>query len=224
MSVVQVFKCDTTGKLFEDKKKYVNHLRRIAASNREKAKVSLLADECEKEFIKFRSSIKNIDHLQTEIIEHQNLFWNDAMLRGRIDVGLDKQYKGKVIPLPKLILLEFINVSFNLKVSNSHSCPLSGVENWEGDKSKPTGYPGWHGRVRIVIEVPEKSCLSVSGSDLFSGRNCCIHTGTGGGGGQYKNMKNTSQYQYDVRIYGDDWPKMMQQVSLDMLKGRYCVC
>ena len=36
MSVITVWKCDEDGKLFEDKKKYQNHLRKLARVRRER--------------------------------------------------------------------------------------------------------------------------------------------------------------------------------------------
>jgi hypothetical protein len=102
-------------------------------------------------------------------------------------------------------------------VSNSHSRPHNGVENWGGRvKDAPRGYPGWTGRVEWLVAWPQEFDGIYLGGDLFSrgsfrsGRQRA-HTGTGGGGGMFYSKKHecdVQKFSYDFRIYAADWPGM----------------
>lgn len=129
-------------------------------------------------------------------------------------------------------------------VSNSHSAPLEGVQNWGGKAGKPVGYPGWTGRVWVRYSSP----LDGFGSDYF--RGTLSHTGTGGFGGYdgpwqqirgayYRNQDRIRKmhpkrangrpfceaqtYSWEYRIYESDWPgpqkEREQKKLIAMLKG-----
>jgi hypothetical protein len=54
-----------------------------------------------------------------------------------------------------------INVSYNESISNSHGCPVGGVENWGGRiKNAPRSYPGWRGTISLFAR--RKSGLKTS--------------------------------------------------------------
>lgn len=119
-------------------------------------------------------------------------------------------------------------VNYSDQVSNTHSCPRNGVTNWNKHSHKPTGYPGFSGRVwaRYAHKV------SGFGSDVFSGTDC--HTGTGGCGGyegpwetlisQYwkarralpkskqKTLAEPVCFSWDVKIFLDDWTTDFQEL------------
>jgi hypothetical protein len=112
------------------------------------------------------------------------------------------------------------------EVSNSHSAPLNGVENFMGDKNRPTSYPGWSGRVWVRYQ----SKITMFGSHPF--RNTATHTGTGGFGSYsgpweaisrqfYENKINNiavtgvkipepQVYSWDYKIFAADWPLVDQ--------------
>jgi hypothetical protein len=122
----------------------------------------------------------------------------------------------------KLNVLGFAwNISYNDKVSNSHSAPRSGKTNWGGrTEGAPSNYPGFQGRVWIRYDSNKDFGF---GSDPF--RETMSHTGTGGGGsydGEWKaiasahfktyghNRKSPilrpELFSWDYKIFLDDWP------------------
>ena len=125
-------------------------------------------------------------------------------------------------------------------VRNTHSRPINGVENWSGrDKSLPTSYPGWNGRVWIRYS---NDGLPGGGYDPFSAT--LTYPGTGGGGaynGPWVNIRNIHYQRYkhtrpvgmykrpecfswDYRIYLSDWPAILANVEkqqiIDKLSGK----
>ena len=117
-------------------------------------------------------------------------------------------------------------------ISNSHSSPLSGVQNWGcRDDSGPTSYPGWHGRCWIRYRDYPHSF----GSTPFE--KTLTHTGSGGGGGYdgpweevssmrycrygHKEAKNPYPkiecYSWYYRIYEDDWPELKKRIREDRM-------
>jgi hypothetical protein len=100
-----------------------------------------------------------------------------------------------------------IKVKWNSHVSNSHSCPKGGVENWFGDKNKPTGYPGWSGRVEGTLTRHKKHMNSYPWGSLL--KLLSFHSGSGSGGNEY--------WGYELKIFADDWPVMSQSVTFAKL-------
>jgi hypothetical protein len=113
-------------------------------------------------------------------------------------------------------------------VSNTHSCPLDGVENFGCQQGKPQGYPGWTGRVWIRYASLSHGSW---GSDAL--KNTLTHTGTGGAGSYdgpwtavskarferhgHKHGPNVypdiQAYSWDYRIYDQDWPGVTESYS-----------
>ena len=108
----------------------------------------------------------------------------------------------KLFPKSPLKNME-LNVKYTHHASNTHSCPLDGVENFRKEQGKPKGYPALHGRISFEY-VKEPSSFA---SDIFSwGGIIGVNTGSGGSGG-----RNT--YSYDVILWLDDFPKIKQKVE-----------
>jgi hypothetical protein len=138
--------------------------------------------------------------------------------------------RGKNVKLCKVVGFAW-NLTFG-DVSNSHSCPMNGVTNWcNRDKSCPSNYPGWNGRVWIrYAEEP----ASFSNGPLSV---TLTHTGTGGGGSYngvwksvstarwnrygFKSPKNAypeiACYSWDYRIYASDWPLIGLEIEKQQL-------
>ena len=109
--------------------------------------------------------------------------------------------------------------------SNSHECPMDGVTNWsQGDKSLPTSYPGWGGRVWIRYDSYTKD-RGHFGSNPFS--QTLTYPGTGGFGAyggpwqtisnhkyqswlKDKNVKTPEVliYSWDYKFFDSDWPEL----------------
>lgn len=106
-------------------------------------------------------------------------------------------------------------------VPNSHSCPIDGSMNFNGDPLMVRGYPGWNGRLWLRLEDNTKD---------FSSTSWCwrtnTHTGSGGFGsynGPWKDIRQLRHqhgqrhpypepicYSWDYRIYEQDWPRVAQ--------------
>lgn len=117
------------------------------------------------------------------------------------------------------------DIRYGQKISNSHSAPIHGVQNFGGQKDRALGYPGWSGRVWIRYGLKEHHDWSGPGSGPFMRTN--THTGTGGYGdydgpwtelvsANYRNrnvlpmMNPPSVFSWDYRIYEQDWPAVKQ--------------
>ena len=128
------------------------------------------------------------------------------------------------------------DITYNDHVSNSHSAPVGYPTNFSPfqNPGRPTGYPGWQGRVWIRFEY-----WPTFGSAAFE--RTLTHTGTGGGGAyngpwtkvshshfssprEIKDQYPEPQiYSWDYRLYELDWPGIKvwreQQELIDRLSG-----
>jgi hypothetical protein len=191
---VSVNKCPCTGKLFEDDKKYANHLQML---RRERAK-----DKAEQRvkngFAEWLAEEKNKlvdpDMIAPWILENQQklMIACNVLKMGMWD---SERFYPKTDEFTKFE----IKVKWNNNVSNSHSCPKGGVTNWwPRDNSKPTGYLGWQGQVWGTLVRNKKHMSSYPYSNIFELLD--LHTGSGGGG--------NAQWSYELKIFADDWPVM----------------
>lgn len=116
-----------------------------------------------------------------------------------------------------------IEVRYSALVSNSNSSPISGVSNWSNDPEKPTGYPGFSGRVWLGFSgdrAPHQLRLrelSISTSDLLV--RSYIHPGTGWYGDYRRpeGLRAKHNYTWDCKIFLSDWPKIEASMIMDLL-------
>jgi hypothetical protein len=240
MSQITVWKCDQTGKLFEDQTKYTSHLRRLARERATKRKLTIVEAVANQKWSALYQREQTIDEWKQMVIDNQDMFWSEAALHDSQDwqnVGrlCGQKKSGVVCPVPRLLEFERFNVRWNPEVSNSHSCPHNGVQCWssyEAKDGRPTSYPGWNGRAEWIVEWPKEWDGLYLGGDLFSGGTFRTgrqraNSGTGGGGGMRYSEKHGCHVQsfgYDLRLYAADWPGMaraegMQQFS-EVLQGQ----
>lgn len=174
--------------------------------------------QCQDRLFQQRGSPSTLDELGELLIAHINS-------------------KGKQ---PQVLGLHW-EISYIKMISNSHSAPVAGVQNFERNAALPKGYPGFAGRIWFRLN---KSGL---GSSALS--ESLTYTGTGGYGtynGPYRALsRNWHSYQvardqnkqillkhkisepevysYDYRIYLADWPLLEktinQQIIVNTLKG-----
>jgi hypothetical protein len=189
-----VWRSDSDGKLFEDEAKYKAHLRNLATARRAQRK----HDAFLKERFDFFAGMRNTCRSPEEIVDFVKANW-DKFCENAYYHGAWR-YEGKYKKIKNPVLTEMkIDVRWYNTVSNSHSCPLDGVENWAGKKllpdgtPAPRGYPGWQGSIKWKSESDDP----YASSDIF--KETCIHTGTGSGG---------QSAQYECRLYASDWPAM----------------
>jgi hypothetical protein len=226
MSIITAYKSDEDGKIFEDKSKYTAHLRKLARHRNAQRKLKISEAAKDAAWAELYEREQSIDDWMQMVIDNQHLFWAEAAAGdgGWHDwdqVG-KKSGRGKnaiTIPMPKVLKITH-TLRWSDSVSNSHSAPHNGVENFDTratyNKGKPTGYPGWTGSINWIVEWPQELEGMYLGSDLFSkgtfrsGRQRA-HTGTGGGGGGHMSKEFKTWVQrpsYDFRIYAADWPGM----------------
>lgn len=213
MSQILVWKCDQTGKLFEDKNKYKGHLSKLARERNTKRKLMVADAVANQKWNELYECEQTIEQWMLMVLGNQDMFWAEAAKSDPYDwKNVGKTYKKVVCPVPRLLEFERFDVRWNPKVSNSHSCPHNGVQNWGNrDANAPTSYPGWSGRADWIVAWPKEWDGVYLGSDLFKGRRGRAHTGTGGGGGMRYSEKHQCDVQsfgYDFRIFAEDWPGM----------------
>lgn len=223
MSIITAYKSDTDGKIFEDKSKYTAHLRKLARHRNAQKRLQIAEAVKDAAWAELYEREQSIDDWCQMVIDHQHLFWAEASAGDPYDWDCVGKKHGRsknaiVVPVPKLLKITH-DLRWSDMVSNSHSCPVGGVQCWSSHEAKdgrPRGYPGWTGRIDWLVEWPKELDGIYLGSDLFSrgtfrsGRQRA-HTGSGGGGGGHMNKEFNTWCQrpgYDFRIYASDWPGM----------------
>jgi hypothetical protein len=218
MSVITAYKSDADGKIFEDKKKYQNHLRKLATARRYERKV-YIDKEKKIAFLRnnFWEKVKSPAQLQAALLIHAEYFGLNGLAH--------ESFYGRKRPDGPPLLKKFstFDLRYNPQVSNTHDCPHNGVTNWGGDKpGAPRGYPGLQGRFDYNVEwYAAWEGWYPGGSDMWEGTR--IHTGTGGGGGfkryDHDKTKGLQGFGYGVSIFFDDWPGL--KASYDEAKEEY---
>ena len=188
--------CPWTKEMFATKRGYVSHLKtlrinrmhRRAKELRFKRKLEDMWNQPD-----FGSVIRWI-HLNPEVFwlsAKRNGWYSDAARWDKIRDSFE-------------IKITSLKLTYSDMISNSHSCPHTGITNWNYDTFKdgtlkPRGYPGFGGRIEFQIDT----ATSNFSSDVFKGTR--IYTGSGGGGGGGK-------YGYDVKFFLDDWPGIARRI------------
>ena len=204
MSIVQAYKSDHDGKLFEDKTKYIKHLRSLAAKNLHQKRLKKMAPERVK-VLELMGQVRSIDELNQFIKDNWKWFWANG--------AKHESWRAAENPgVHEYVDVSISNVRWCEKLRNSHSAPRGGVQNFDTkspyNQGRPTGYPGWKGRLVIKVRPPMrkyrgKPCMDDGwGSSYFS--YTIIHTGSGGGG----TGDNCKSYEYDVTLWAADFPVM----------------
>lgn len=217
--IITAYKSETDGKIFEDKKKYQNHLRKLAKARRERRRIEVDMAARDSLWAELYELEQSIEEWRDMVIDKQDLFWSEAAHSDPYDwKTVGKTYRGIACPVPRLLEFTEFNLSWSESVSNSHSCPHNGKTNWGGrDEDAPRGYPGWHGRVEWIVSWPKEWDGIYLGSDLFRGSSAFntgrqrAHTGTGGGGGMRYSEKHKCHIQtfgYSFDLFAADWPGM----------------
>lgn len=237
MSQITVWKCDRTGKLFENKSKYQTHLRKLAKERIVRRQIQIKEAEADTWWAAAYEREMSIDDWRQFVINNQNRFWAEAAANSSYNWNYVGKSHGRrknsvVCPVPELLEFTIFNLSWSPCVSNTHSRPHNGVTNWGGQetvdgKPAPRGYPGWHGQVEWIVRWPKEWDGVYIGSDLFLGSRCRAHTGGGGGGGMNYNKQYecfVQRFGYEFRLYAADWPGMVRhhekQTMWSLLGGR----
>lgn len=184
---VEMYKCAITGKLFTTQK--------AAKSNATKALKMLKKQEEEKK--KAQEEFDNLEYKKNYL--RNNL--SDIHDLSNMLVKLCKEYYDIDIKDLK------IDLTFNEKVSNAHSCPLNGITNWKCDDNKPIGYPGWDGRISGYFSKKNYSSkFNDSISDFLKQNFLVFNTGTG-----YNGRFNECKLDILLQLYLDDFPLIKEK-------------
>jgi hypothetical protein len=217
--IITAYKSEADGKIFEDKKKYQNHLRKLARVRRTRQQLEVEETLKDRIWNELYECEQSVEQWRDMVIANQDLFWAEAAKSDPYDwkvVGTTR--KGVVCPVPRLLEFTTFDMRWSDSVSNSHSCPHNGMTNWGGyntDLGAPNGYPGWQGRADWIVAWPKEFDGIYLGSDLFKGLHGSrsgrqrAHTGTGGGGGMRWSDKHkcyVMSHGYDFKIFAADWP------------------
>ena len=204
MGQITAWKIDETGEVFEDKKKYSNRLRVLSRQKKQKEKEAYIISQEFTYFANVRATCRNPGQIVKFIEDNWDTICDYMIMRPH---WTGRKYAPRKNH-PKLLRMT-LDINWKDKISNSHCCPLNGVDNWDSHRhpEKPTGYPGWYGRFSYTHE----NCpIYAYGSELWRDfgsrkRPSCIHTHSGGGG---------NPHSWDVTLWADDWTAMAESWAM----------
>lgn len=203
MAIIQAWKCLKTGKLFESERAYKKHRRQLAVLARNLLMNKRSLRNYEHDLQELVEVERSLSMLMDAFIAKQGKFWARAKQLNNWIYGR-KDFE----EWPELVEVNFRNITYRDRVSNSHSRPVGGVTNWSGDPNKPRGYPGWTGNIDFKYRYLKKASGYYPGGALFAAIN--VHTGTGGGGGHIDDPTSKDHiiqsYSYGVEIFAHDHP------------------
>lgn len=203
---IQVYKCRFTGGIFslENKDNYILHLKELRKTMKADRKYKRTKQKFESWLAEEKEKITHIDMIVPWILENQK-----KLMNAHNDVK-DSHWGGKFFLNTDEFTSIILKTSYNYNVSNSHSSPKVGVENWcNRNKDLPSGYPGFAGSIEGTLKRDLENSGRYPSSALL--KMIGIHTGTGGGG--------NIGWRYDVKLFIADWPGLGKQLVVDRLKG-----
>lgn len=179
------YMCPFTKTIVNTKKKYIAHLKQLRESRMHThARTARLSEK----FSELRHQ-PSFDAVIAWINSHPEVMFDNALLYD--GSARDSDFSAQMRAAYSIKILH-LSLVWKPNLSNSHSAPIGKAQNFSYNANKPTGYPGWEGRITF-----ESSNLRSFYSGLFSRTG--INTGSGGGGGN-------SMLSYDVKFFDDDWP------------------
>lgn len=194
MTIVQAYKCDETGKLFDitDKKSYLSHMRKMIAKRKRVEKELKRKQE-------FMDLIHSAQQTVSTVQELLEFFFNNPTVLHKNCMAQDKIYVND--NSFKFLGLKFKGIH-KLEASNSHGAPSIGVTNWTRENHLPVGYSGLYGRLEFAY-LPGKH-------NIFPSRhfdNTGIYLGSGGGGIKMNPLTGMEFHSFScsATIWLDDW-------------------
>lgn len=199
------------GKIFEDKKLYTNHVRKLNREKKAAEKARLLQIKS-KEWYEDNlwHAVKSIDQLCHAVKLHSAVLGADSIDKYR---WFDSSQRSRS-PIPIISDFSFGSIGYKDSVSASHSSPVGKPTNFMSDPLLPTGYPGFSGSVRYTVDWDVTwSGFYPGGSDFWNATR--MHTGTGGAGNSNRTDDGVYQqeFYYEFRLYIDDWPGLKESVE-----------
>lgn len=196
--VATAYECPFTGKIYLTKKSYLLHLKsyreeQIRKINRGKRINDAIVD---------LNSQPNFNKIIKWIETNSWFFLANAKRH-----AFHYEYNRWPNPEDFWIKIVCLDLQWSQCVSNSHSCPRNGVQNWSRHTDIPRGYPGWSG----WFEFQTSHDLPGFTSDLF--KQTGIHLGCGGG-------REKNRYGCEVRFYDSDWLALDKQSVFAILSEK----
>ena len=195
---VQARQCPFTGKLFKEEniEKYVKHLSTVRENNRKKNLHIYLRNTFKDWLAEEKKLITSVDMITPWFLKNQRRIMDAA--NSRNGGSHDKFYDTDTFTE-----LELKNAYYLAYLSNTHSCPNTGVTNFSKLNGLPTGYKGWGARIsgslnrasKHMYEYPVSKALDLIG----------IKTGTGGG--------SNNHFGWSCSVFLDDWPGLIEAVN-----------
>lgn len=180
MNIIKMYECEICGKTSRNEVKIKNH-----------------ESQCKSQYNKKLEIQKNKEMWEKEFIET----FHPSMLKECVNTYLQKFGEATFEQLN-------FEIYYSENVSNSHSAPINGVENWGGKEGLPKGYPGFQGRITGEYTSDKKSISEYCGSFYGKVKIPCIHTGSGGGGGDGK-------FGYQIQFFIDDFPNFKKEFEAE---------
>lgn len=223
MSLIKIWKCDHHKNCYFEKKiDYVDHLKEMAVARMRSKRYCNAINDLQRiiDGVNFQ---ENVQDILDYVIENDQAFVLYSIQHNSPDVfksivnAFDNKWR---VILPRILSIK-VNCTYYDNISNTHSCPRNGIRNWSRDKDKPTGYPGWQGRIsayfndcRIIIDAPASKkgqrhyeyTVYIGSSIIENAMG--FSTGTGGGG---------THSSFDIKIFKDDWPSFKHEITMAKL-------
>lgn len=211
-------KCPFTGKIFDESRinEYILHLLDTREAMRKKREQGRLNDRFFGWLYEEKLKLTHPDQVPHWFLENQQTIM-DALTAGCRPVDTLFRYRDVFKSGDKFTEVVWVrDPQFQDLLSNTHSCPDNGVQNFMRNPKKPTGYPGWQTWIKGKLKRDKKN----NGSYPFpDGLNLVgIKTGSGGGGNE--------NWGYDAKLFLADWPgfqveydRIVEQRRLDAIEA-----
>lgn len=207
---VQVYKCRFTGALFQTKRKFAQHLKKLRKKQRTERELVRAERYFDEFFFNMRQTVGSVDELMEFIMVNWIRFCRNSVIRQRRIYWGERGRKVDEDLYPTLEDIR-IQLSYVQKINNTHSCPKNGVINWLREPDKPLHYPGWSGQISYRLKYPgkEPDFMGFS-SDMFRGTGIDIGSGSG----------SRDNFTYSLNLFYDDWPQMAKKVTFKFLNEK----
>ena len=198
MPKITAYKCPFTKKIFESRSGYRRHLLKLRKTRTEVRIERRTRRQARERVDAMTSKIRSVSELESFIVKH----FNDILLAF---YGPKHKYINDV----KMHWFKFERCYYSDMVSNTHSCPRSGVTNWGGRiEGAPRGYPGFSGQMKWEVTGPKQADYGRDfNSHVEVGRvleYIGVHTGSGCPG-----WKGDIGFQ----VFADDFPGIKEEIA-----------
>lgn len=186
---VKVYGCQYCDKTYANRSSAKTHETKCEIKLNKEKKKKDIRNDIETKKHAMRLQVNSVEEI--EDVMNAQLFERFGDLGARVNIHLNGFY-------------------YSDNVSNSHSKPIGGVNNWGGHETDkdgntlPSGYPGWSCTISFNYDALQELAKESGewwASDFLTSLFAGINTGGGGGG------------RYECRIYLSDFPNIERNVK-----------